>query len=181
MQRHRRQAHRVGRLDGDHAMAHRREPRRIAPGSGTDVENAAGGRRDQMEHRPVRVDDRDAFVALEEILGLVGIAFGAAYLYRRHAISPKRHPIALSNTTYHCGEKSDEAMLSFVIPGWSEGPDLRCAIAHRGISRFRVRVFDAPRNDGSTATAARWRRRATLWWPRRRAGGPRGAPLHHSR
>src|SRR5712675_1862272 len=26
-----------------------------------------------------------------------------------------------------------------VIPGWSEGPDLRCAIAHRGISRFRVR------------------------------------------
>src|SRR5439155_20535221 len=28
---------------------------------------------------------------------------------------------------------------SAVIPGWSEGPDLRCAIAHRGISRFRVR------------------------------------------
>src|SRR4051794_26905628 len=27
-------------------------------------------------------------------------------------------------------------------------PDLRCAIAHRGISRFRVRIFDAPRNDG---------------------------------
>jgi hypothetical protein len=26
-----------------------------------------------------------------------------------------------------------------VIPGWSAGPDLRCAIAHRGISRFRVR------------------------------------------
>src|SRR5450756_1482256 len=25
------------------------------------------------------------------------------------------------------------------IPGWSAGPDLRCAIAHRGISRFRVR------------------------------------------
>src|SRR6266699_3539919 len=37
--------------------------------------------------------------------------------------------------------------LGFVIPGWSGGPDLRCAIAHRGISRFRVRVFDAPRND----------------------------------
>jgi hypothetical protein len=29
----------------------------------------------------------------------------------------------------------------FVIPGWSEGPDLRCAIAHRGISRFRARCF----------------------------------------
>ena len=26
--------------------------------------------------------------------------------------------------------------------------NLRCAIAHRGISRFRVRIFDAPRNDG---------------------------------
>src|SRR6266581_2780411 len=37
---------------------------------------------------------------------------------------------------------------AMVIPGWSEGPDLRCAIAHWGISRFRVRV-DAPRNDES--------------------------------
>jgi hypothetical protein len=36
----------------------------------------------------------------------------------------------------------------FVIPGWSEGPDLRCAIAHRGISRFRARCFASPRNDG---------------------------------
>ena len=31
-----------------------------------------------------------------------------------------------------------------VIPGWSEGPDLRCAIAHRGISRFRVRAMARP-------------------------------------
>src|SRR5947208_544756 len=31
-----------------------------------------------------------------------------------------------------------------VIPGWSEGPDLRCAIAHRGISRFRVRAGARP-------------------------------------
>jgi uncharacterized membrane protein YfcA len=43
---------------------------------------------------------------------------------------------------------------AFVIPGWSEGPDPRCAIAHRGISNFSdvqlhigVRIFDAPRND----------------------------------
>src|ERR1700730_10331179 len=47
-----------------------------------------------------------------------------------------------------------------VIPGWSAGPDLRCAIAHRGISRFRVRSgachraalraepLASPRNDG---------------------------------
>src|SRR5215207_7630419 len=34
-----------------------------------------------------------------------------------------------------------------VIPGWSAGPDRRCAIAHRGISRFRVRCFASPRND----------------------------------
>src|SRR5882672_7672477 len=34
-----------------------------------------------------------------------------------------------------------------VIPGWSAGPDFRCAIAHRGISRFRVRCCASPRND----------------------------------
>src|SRR6267142_1935043 len=43
-----------------------------------------------------------------------------------------------------------------VIPGWSAGPDLRCAIAHRGISRFRVRCFASPRNDGCVTTAAPW-------------------------
>jgi len=26
-----------------------------------------------------------------------------------------------------------------VVPGWSEGPDLGCALAHRGIPGFRVR------------------------------------------
>src|SRR6266567_7766698 len=31
-----------------------------------------------------------------------------------------------------------------VIPGWPEGPDLRCAIAHRGISRFRARANARP-------------------------------------
>jgi hypothetical protein len=34
-----------------------------------------------------------------------------------------------------------------VIPGWSAGPDLRCAIAHRGISRFQVRCSASPWND----------------------------------
>jgi len=32
------------------------------------------------------------------------------------------------------------------FPGWSAGPDLRCAIAHRGISRFRVRSCGPPRH-----------------------------------
>src|SRR6185369_980208 len=44
-----------------------------------------------------------------------------------------------------------------VIPGWSEGPDRRCAIAHLGISRFSgaqlrtiVRCSASPRNDDGT-------------------------------
>src|SRR5205085_7682295 len=58
---------------------------------------------------------------------------------------------------------SSEAIRDSVIPEWSEGPYLICAIAHRGISRFRhsgmvqrtisgissfrVRCFAPPRND----------------------------------
>jgi hypothetical protein len=37
-------------------------------------------------------------------------------------------------------------------PSFRDGapaPDLRCAIAHRGISRFRVRCFASPRNDSA--------------------------------
>src|SRR5665811_540849 len=49
-------------------------------------------------------------------------------------------------TARRCEEQRGEDPDS-VIPGWSEGPDLRCAIAHRGISRFRVRCFASPRTD----------------------------------
>ena len=67
--------------------------------------------------------------------------------------------------------------LSGVIPGWSEGPDLRCAIAHRGISRFSdvqlhigahaepvigrafARPVGAPRNDDSSLCRSRCRSR----------------------
>ena len=45
--------------------------------------------------------------------------------------------------------------LWFVIPGWSEGPDLRGAIAPRGISRFGVRCFVSLRS-------GRFRRSKTL-------------------
>ena len=47
-------------------------------------------------------------------------------------------------------------LVSCVIPGWPKGPDLRCAIAHRGISMwvkrkpifgFRVHRCAMPRND----------------------------------
>ncbi len=48
--------------------------------------------------------------------------------------------------TRHCERKRSNPDL--VIPGWSEGPDLRCAIAHRGILGFRVRRSASPRNDG---------------------------------
>src|ERR1700674_4437907 len=43
---------------------------------------------------------------------------------------------------------SGKVRSSLVIPGWSEEPDLRCAIAQRGISRFRVHRCAMPRNDG---------------------------------
>src|SRR4030095_14607183 len=45
--------------------------------------------------------------------------------------------------------RGDGDDVEVVIPGWSEGPDLRCASAHRGISRFRVRCCASPRNDGT--------------------------------
>src|ERR1700692_2101888 len=58
--------------------------------------------------------------------------------------------ILVSNCMYHPD----------VVPGWSEGLDLRCASAHRGIPRFSdvqlhivVRCFASPRNDGRQNTA----------------------------
>jgi hypothetical protein len=49
-----------------------------------------------------------------------------------------------------------------VIPGWSAGPDLRYAIAHRGISRFRVRCFASPRNDGVWVDSSPQRRQTQV-------------------
>src|SRR6266436_4056137 len=56
---------------------------------------------------------------------------------------------------------SFDSILDSVIPGWSEGPDLRCAIAHRGISRLQVRCFASPRNDGNRASVVIARSTAT--------------------
>src|SRR4029453_13525377 len=56
-----------------------------------------------------------------------------------------------------------------VVPGWSAGPDLRCAIAHRGTSRFRVRCFASPRNDGLRPSAAD---HPDLFWLALQAIGP---------
>src|SRR5437899_5582907 len=47
----------------------------------------------------------------------------------------------------HSGNSVSVTDRRVVIPGRCEASNLRCAIAHRGISRFRVRF--APRNDGS--------------------------------
>src|SRR5437764_11879286 len=65
---------------------------------------------------------------------------------------------------------SREAIRGSVIPGWSEGPDLRCAIAHRGISRFSdaqlrivVRCFASPRNDKGLIAVSRSLRCANAW------------------
>src|SRR6266436_7501047 len=57
------------------------------------------------------------------------------------ALGAELSRIQLSNSQTH----------SFVGRSFRDGalaPDLRCAIAHRGISRFRVRCFASPRNDG---------------------------------
>src|SRR6266478_2475418 len=42
-----------------------------------------------------------------------------------------------------------------VIPGRFEDANLRCAIAHRGISKFRVRCFASPRYDAMGASLLR--------------------------
>jgi len=47
--------------------------------------------------------------------------------------------------------EDDRLRKAIHAPSFRDGalaPDLRCAIAHRGISRFRVRCFASPRNDG---------------------------------
>src|SRR6202171_3265307 len=41
-------------------------------------------------------------------------------------------------------------------------PDLRCAIAHRGISRFRVRCFASPRNDRVWVASSPQRRQTQI-------------------
>ena len=58
--------------------------------------------------------------------------------------------VAATNASVAQGCPCDEPS-NHVIPGWCEAPDLRCAIAHRGISRFRVRCFASPRNDGGVS------------------------------
>jgi predicted membrane metal-binding protein len=50
----------------------------------------------------------------------------------------------------HLGAIRDQGQMRGVChSGARESANLRCAIAHRGISRFRVRCFASPRNDGS--------------------------------
>ena len=56
---------------------------------------------------------------------------------------PPRLPPRRGHDAAAAGRLSSDS----VIPGWCAGPDLRCAIAHRGIRRFRVRDWRAPRND----------------------------------
>jgi hypothetical protein len=48
----------------------------------------------------------------------------------------------------HCEERKRRNNCPPSFRDGAPAPDLRCAIAHRGISRFRVRCFASPRNDG---------------------------------
>src|SRR5438552_475378 len=50
---------------------------------------------------------------------------------------------------------SDEAIHSSSFRDGAPAPDLRCAIAHRGISRSRARCFASPRNDGDWIASLR--------------------------
>jgi hypothetical protein len=47
-----------------------------------------------------------------------------------------------------------DAVIDAVIPGRVDDANLRCAIAHRGISRFRVRCFASSRNDDYSDSGA---------------------------
>ena len=78
MQGHSGKAHRIGRLNSDHAMAHRCEPGRVSPGARADVEYIGRHLRHQMQDMPVIFRRGKALVTLEEFLRLVGVAFGAA-------------------------------------------------------------------------------------------------------
>jgi hypothetical protein len=78
MQGHGPQAHRVGRLDSDDPVAHIREPGRIAPGTGTDVENAARSLRDQVQNSSMHLQSSKAFITLEKLFRLFRVALEAA-------------------------------------------------------------------------------------------------------
>src|SRR3954467_15879061 len=75
--------------------------------------------------------------------GLVGgCGIGLSRLVDAIAVvSPCLMSALLSQRSLRANRRRNSA---FVIPGWSAGPDLRCAIAHRGISRSRVRAKARP-------------------------------------
>jgi hypothetical protein len=89
MQRYRAQPHRIGRLNGNDTMAAPCEPRRIAPGSGANIEDTTGRGRDQMQYRPMRFRGGNAFIAHEKRIGFFRISLCAAHLRRCHIASPE--------------------------------------------------------------------------------------------
>src|SRR4051812_1673124 len=85
----------VDRFDGDDAMAHRREGRRIAAGAGANVEQARRNLRDQVPDRAVEVLDRDRLVRLEQLGRFPGVACRAV----AHSIGSSAARVALPSTT----------------------------------------------------------------------------------
>jgi hypothetical protein len=79
MQGHGTQAHRVGRLNSDYPVAHIREPGRIAPGTGADVEDAARSLWDEVQNCSMHLQSRKAFIMLEKLFRLFRVAFGPAH------------------------------------------------------------------------------------------------------
>ena len=71
------------------------------------------------------------------------------------AIQTSRTALWIASRSLSSGARSRDPLArndgEIYPPSFRDGapaPDLRCAIAHRGISRFRVRCFASPRNDG---------------------------------
>ena len=66
------------RLHGDNRVAALGQPGGIGAGAGADVENARRRSRQQVQDDLVLVGEGDRLVARDELVGLLGVALGAA-------------------------------------------------------------------------------------------------------
>src|ERR1700683_688768 len=88
MQTHRGCAQRRGGFDGYDMMAHRNESRRVASSSRSDIQDMARGSRNEMEHVPVNIGERNALILFEQRLRLVRVPLRAACRADGHSLDP---------------------------------------------------------------------------------------------
>src|SRR5882672_6637262 len=117
------------------------------PGQPNDMLGAGAGLGQQLDDPPQRDGDLTGhiglIVALLVAAGLAGQHYPFAGTIDFDAVrkAARLLPVGRLQDTHELNSPNLN-----VIPGWSEGPDLRCAIAHL---RFALR---APRNDDSLST-----------------------------